>query len=243
MRELEREDRVARLRAREVDGHVRLSARVRLDVRVLGAEELLRAVDRELLDLVDDLAAAVVAASRIPLGVLVRGDAADRLEHRRPREVLGRDELDLAALPLELALEERRDLGIDVCEARGAEILERQRRRRHVADATRARTDRRQTPCRRARGRRGTAPSRSTRGSGPVRSSTVDGVPGSSPPSSTAADGGEDLLRNVLEPARDRGRRGGSRSSPRPRRRGRGARPRRLPGRARARRSCRAGSR
>ena len=133
VRELEREDRVARLQHREVHGHVRLCASMRLDVRVLRAEELLCAVDCELLDLVDDLAPAVVAASRIPLGVLVRGDAAHRFEHRRPREVLGRDQLDLAALPLELALEERRDLGIDVCEARGAEILERQRRRRHVA--------------------------------------------------------------------------------------------------------------
>ena len=129
VRQLEREDRVARLQDGEVDGHVRLRTRVRLDVRVLGAEERLRAVDRELLDLVDDLAAAVVATPGIPLGVLVRRDAADRLEHRRPREVLGRDELDLAALALELLLEERRDLGIDVGEPCGAEILERQRRR------------------------------------------------------------------------------------------------------------------
>jgi hypothetical protein len=40
----------------------RLCAGVRLDVRVLGAEQLLRPVDRELLDLVDHLAAAVVTA-------------------------------------------------------------------------------------------------------------------------------------------------------------------------------------
>ena len=60
--EAQRHERVARLHHGGVDGHVRLRARVRLDVRVLGAEQLLRAVDRELLDLVDDLAAAVVAA-------------------------------------------------------------------------------------------------------------------------------------------------------------------------------------
>ena len=47
VRELEREDRVAGLERCEVDGHVRLRARVRLDVRVLGAEERLRAVDRQ----------------------------------------------------------------------------------------------------------------------------------------------------------------------------------------------------
>ena len=125
MRQLEREDRVAGLQDREVDGHVRLRPGVRLDVRVLGAEERLRAVDRELLDLVDDLAAAVVAAARIALGVLVRRHAADGLEHRRPREVLGRDELDLAALALELALEECSDLRIDVGEPGGAQLLER----------------------------------------------------------------------------------------------------------------------
>ena len=108
MVEPQREDRVAGLQAREVHGHVRLRAGVRLHVRVLGAEQLLRPVDRELLDLVDDLAAAVVALARVALGVLVRRHAADRLEHARPGEVLGGDQLDAVALPLELAAEQRR---------------------------------------------------------------------------------------------------------------------------------------
>ena len=81
--EAQRENRVARLHQPEVDGHVRLRAGVGLDVRVLGAEERLRAVDRELLDLVDDLAAAVVALARIALGVLVGRHGADGLEDRR----------------------------------------------------------------------------------------------------------------------------------------------------------------
>ena len=117
MVEPEREDRVARLQHGEVHRHVRLRARVRLDVRVLGAEELLRAVDRELLDLVDDLAAAVVAPARVPLGVLVRRHAADRLEHGRPGEVLRRDQLDLAALPVELPAEQPGDLRVELLEA------------------------------------------------------------------------------------------------------------------------------
>ena len=71
-------------------------------------KSVLRAVDRELLDLVDDLAAAVVALAGIALGVLVRRHRADGLEDARPGEVLGRDQLDLAALPLELAAEQRR---------------------------------------------------------------------------------------------------------------------------------------
>ena len=125
--EPEGEDRLARLEQREVRGHVRLCARMRLHVRVLGAEELLRAVDRELLDLVHDLAAAVVAASWIALGVLVRGHGADRLEHARPGEVLRRDQLDLASLPLQLALEQVGDLGVGFREPGCAEPVERGR--------------------------------------------------------------------------------------------------------------------
>ena len=64
-------DRVAGLQQRVVDGGVGLRAGVRLDVGVLGAEQRLGAVDRELLDDVDVLAAAVVALARVALGVLV----------------------------------------------------------------------------------------------------------------------------------------------------------------------------
>ncbi len=97
---------------------------MRLHVRVLSSEESLRPVDRELFDLVDNLAASVVPLAGIALGVLVRRHAADRLENARPREVLGRDQLDLPALPLELAFEQLGDLGIDVGQSGGAQLLE-----------------------------------------------------------------------------------------------------------------------
>ena len=122
--EPERHQRVPRLQHSRVDGHVRLRARVRLDVRVLGAEQLLCPVDRELLDLVDHLATAVIATPRVALGVLVRRNRPDRLEDGRPREVLGGDQLDLAALPLELLPEQRCDIRIDLVEARCDEIVE-----------------------------------------------------------------------------------------------------------------------
>src|SRR5207237_8262807 len=98
----ERGDRVRGVEHRRVAAYVRLRPRVRLDVRMLGAEELLRAVDRELLDLIDEVAAAVVAPPGVALGVLVGRRRPDRLEDRRPREVLRRDQLDLTALPLQL---------------------------------------------------------------------------------------------------------------------------------------------
>ena len=61
---------------RQVDGHVGVGARVRLHVGVLGAEQRLDALAGEVLDLVDDLVAAVVALAGIALGVLVGEDRA-----------------------------------------------------------------------------------------------------------------------------------------------------------------------
>ena len=113
MRELHAEDRVARLEQRHVDGVVRLCAGVRLHVRVLGAEERLGAIDRELLRDVDPLAAAVVALARQPLRVLVREHRAGRLEDRPRDEVLRSDHLERVLLSLELALDHLRDLRID----------------------------------------------------------------------------------------------------------------------------------
>ena len=84
----------------------------------------LGAVDRQLLDPVDDLAAAVVALARVALGVLVRRHRADGLEDGRPGEVLGGDQLDLRALPLELVAEQRSDVRIDLVEPGGAEPVE-----------------------------------------------------------------------------------------------------------------------
>ena len=124
--ELHAEDRVAGLEQRHVDGVVGLRARVRLDVRVLGAEQLLGAVDRELLGDVDPLAAAVVALAGQALGVLVGEHRAGRLEDRARHEVLGGDHLERVLLALELVLEHVRDLGIDrrqrLVEVAGVEV-------------------------------------------------------------------------------------------------------------------------
>ena len=102
-----------------VDGVVGLRARVRLDVGVLGAEQLLGAVDRELLGDVDELAAAVVALARVALGVLVGEHRALAVEHRLRHEVLRRDHLERRLLAVELVLEHLGDLGIDLGDGLG----------------------------------------------------------------------------------------------------------------------------
>ena len=118
----EAHDRVARLQQRVVDGRVRLRARVRLHVGVLGAEQLLGAVDRQLLDDVDVLAAAVVAAPRVALGVLVGQHAALALEDRLGNEVLRGDHLQRALLAIQLEAQRVGDLGIDVRERTVEEV-------------------------------------------------------------------------------------------------------------------------
>ena len=102
-----------------VDGVVGLRARVRLHVRVLGAEQLLGAVDRELLGDVDELAAAVVALAGVALGVLVREHRALAVEHRLRHEVLRRDHLERRLLAPQLVLEDLGDLGVDVGDGLG----------------------------------------------------------------------------------------------------------------------------
>ena len=62
--EAEAEHRVARLEQRLVHAHVGVGAGVRLHVGVLGAEQRLRPLDGERLDVVDDRVAAVVALAR-----------------------------------------------------------------------------------------------------------------------------------------------------------------------------------
>ena len=112
--ELHPEHGVARLAERVVDRRVRLRARVRLDVHVLGAEERAGPLDRERLDDVHVLAAAVVALAGVALGVLVRQHRALAVEHRLRHEVLRRDHLERRLLPPELGLHRLGDLGIDV---------------------------------------------------------------------------------------------------------------------------------
>ena len=83
VRQAHREDGVARLDERAVDREVGAGAAVRLQVGVVGAEQRLGPLDADGLGLVDLRAAAVVAASRVALGVLV-ATASSRARPGRP---------------------------------------------------------------------------------------------------------------------------------------------------------------
>ena len=118
--EVHAEHGVARLEQREVHRHVRLRARVRLHVGVVGAKQRLGARDRGALDDVDEFAAAVIAPSRIAFGVLVRQHGAGRLEDGAADEVFRRDQLDAAVLPFALVADRLRDLGVGFRQALAA---------------------------------------------------------------------------------------------------------------------------
>ena len=93
-RQTESQDAISWFEKCQVDRQIGVRAGMRLHVGMPGAEQLLRSLDGQALDLVDELAAAVVPLPGIALGVLVRQHAADRLQHRRTDEVLRRDQLD-----------------------------------------------------------------------------------------------------------------------------------------------------
>ena len=98
----------------EEHGLVGLRAGVGLHVGVLGAEQLLDAVDRELLDDVDVLAAAVVALAGVALGVLV-GELRCPAPPSRPARRSFRRRSARCALPgAGSRLDGGPDLGIDV---------------------------------------------------------------------------------------------------------------------------------
>ena len=114
----EAEDGVARLDQRLHGRRVRLRTGMRLHVGESGAEQRLDPLDRERLDDVDVLAAAVVPAAGVALGVLVRQHAALRLHRRDRGEVLRRDHLQRVLLAPQLAGHVFGDLGVRLGERR-----------------------------------------------------------------------------------------------------------------------------
>mmetsp|Transcript_123991 Transcript_123991/g.332958 ORF Transcript_123991/g.332958 Transcript_123991/m.332958 type:complete len:366 (-) Transcript_123991:23-1120(-) len=126
--------RVRRQQCR-VDGEVSRAAGVGLHVDApllrVQVERLESAVLAQVLDLVDDLVASVVARPRLALGVLVGERGSERLHARPGREVLRRDQLDRIDLPLFLLLDQRRHGGIRLLQAL---VAGKSRARRHLEE-------------------------------------------------------------------------------------------------------------
>ena len=110
--ELECEEGIAGLHGRHHHGQVGRGAAVRLDVGTLGAEELDQSVSRQLLDLIDDLAASVIAPARQAFGILVAEAGSESRQHGGVSVILRRDHLEPAALASFFLLDELRDIRI-----------------------------------------------------------------------------------------------------------------------------------
>ena len=108
------QDGVTRLGQPQEHGLVGLRARIGLHVGGLGPEELLHAVQRQLLGHVHALAATVVALAGIALGILVGELAALGFHHRRAGVVLRRDQLDVSLLAAVLVADGIPEGGIDL---------------------------------------------------------------------------------------------------------------------------------
>ncbi len=107
------EDCVVFLQGGHVDGDVRGGAGMRLDVGVFRAEELLGAVDGQLLDFVGVLAATVVALAGIALGIFVGEDGAHGFEDGFGDEVFRGNEFEAGGVAAGFVAEEIGDLRVD----------------------------------------------------------------------------------------------------------------------------------
>ena len=116
VRKIHAHDGVARLQRAHVNGDVGLRAGVGLYVGVFGAEEFLCAINRELLDLVGEFAAAVITFAGIAFRVFVGEDRAHGLENGFRDEIFGWDEFEAGGLALGFIAQERRNLRINLRE-------------------------------------------------------------------------------------------------------------------------------
>ncbi len=79
--EVHGENFISGLKDGEIDGGVRLGAGMRLDVRVVGSEELFRALDCEGFHDIDVFAAPIPAFAGVALGVFICEQRALRFHH------------------------------------------------------------------------------------------------------------------------------------------------------------------
>jgi len=106
------EEGIARLQQRHEDRAIGLGAGMGLNIRKAAVEQTLGARNRNSLDDVDILAAAVIAPARIAFRIFVGEHRALRFEHSAADDVLGGDELEMILLALGLGKDGVGNLGI-----------------------------------------------------------------------------------------------------------------------------------
>ena len=119
MREVQAEDRVARLQHGGVGLHVGLRSGMWLDIGMLRAKQLLGPVARQILDHIGKLAAAVVALAGISLGIFIREHRARGFEHGFADEIFRGDQLQAFMLAAGFVVDGRGDLRIGFVTAGG----------------------------------------------------------------------------------------------------------------------------
>ena len=99
------ENLIAVLNRGEIHRHVRLCAAVRLHIRVIGAKQFFRAIDRGLLDNVGPFTAAIVALTRIAFGVFVSKDRARSFKYGFTDKVFRSDKFKPVRLPRDFVID------------------------------------------------------------------------------------------------------------------------------------------
>ena len=107
------QDGVTGVQQGQVDGRVGLGTGMGLHIGVVGAEQLLGAVDGQLFHYVDMLAATVIALARIAFGVFVGQYRALGFHHRRAGVVFRRDQLNVFFLTLLFSLHGFPQFGVE----------------------------------------------------------------------------------------------------------------------------------
>ena len=114
MSQRQAQDRVTDIGHGHEGSGVCLRTSVGLNVDVVAAEDLLRALDRERFGNIDKLAATVVAAAGVALRVLVRQNGALRLKHSARNEILRCNHLEGLALAPQLGVQHCLNFGVQL---------------------------------------------------------------------------------------------------------------------------------
>ena len=115
--QIQAHDGVARIEQGQKHRLVHLAAGIGLNIRETGPEQLLGALDGQVLDDVDVFAAAIIALAGVALGIFVGQDRALGLKHSLGHDVFRGDQLDLVLLATKFFFDGGKHLRISAIQA------------------------------------------------------------------------------------------------------------------------------